>query len=273
MKILSWNVAGLRARLKTNEGYVSDLERVLFATTSKHGYEYYDIVCLQETKCTAEQVKLSCEITQRYPYRIWNNSLGTTQRKGFSGTAIWSSIEPLQVLTAYEFDEEGRIVAIEFEKFVLINVYVPNSQKAESERAEFRVNWDIKFRDVSKRLTESLKKPIVICGDLNVARTDNDIVDPDRKRNRVPGFLDDERHGIEHHLNYLDLVDVYRSRNPDTRVSTYWSNFLKKPRSTENGWRIDYFLASTALKDNIKNIEILSSVVGSDHCPLCLDID
>ena len=164
-------------------------------------------------------------------------------------------------------------MAIEFEKFVLINVYVPNSQKVESERAEFRVNWDIKFRDVSKRLTESLKKPIVICGDLNVARTDNDIVDPDKKRNRVPGFLDDERHGIEHHLKYLDLVDVYRNRNPDTRVSTYWSNFLKQPRSAINGWRIDYFLSSTTLKDNIKNIEILSSVVGSDHCPLCLEIE
>ena len=262
MKIISWNVAGLRARLKKGE-----IKTITDTTTT------FDIICLQETKCEESQVNLPQEIIQKYPYRYWNSSLGTTQRKGFSGTTIWSSIEPLRVLTAYEFDEEGRIIALEYEKFILINVYVPNSQKVDSDRAEFRVNWDLKFRDVTKRLTESLKKPIIICGDMNVARTDNDIADPDKKRNRVPGFLDDEKSGIEHHLAYLNLIDVYRSRNPKTRVSTYWSNFLRQPRSVENGWRIDYFLTSAALKDNIKNIEILSNVAGSDHCPVCLEIE
>lgn len=263
MKILSWNVAGLRARLKKGE-----IESAIFGASD------FDIVCLQETKCESAQVNLSADITEKYPYRYWNSTMGTSQRKGFSGTAIWSSIKPLQVLTTYEFDEEGRIIALEYDKFILINVYVPNSQKVESQRAAFRVNWDLKFRTITDELLKSYPtKPIIICGDFNVARTDNDIVDPEKKRNRVPGFLDDEISGIKHHLEFLNLVDVYRIRNPETRVSTYWSNFLKQPRSAVNGWRIDYFLASEGLKDNIKNIEILSDIIGSDHCPLSLEIE
>tara|TARA_B100000902_G_scaffold324072_1_gene318115 strand:- start:3220 stop:4044 length:825 start_codon:yes stop_codon:yes gene_type:complete len=272
MKILSWNVAGLRARLKTKEGYSNDLERVIFALPNNNGYEYFDIVCLQETKCTSEQAKLTPEITTRYPYMIWNNSLGTTQRKGFSGTTIWSTKKPVNILNHYNFDEEGRTIALEFDDFVLINVYVPNSQKVESERAEFRTLWDIKFREITHKIKEELEKPIIICGDLNVARTNNDIVDPNRKLNRVPGFLDDERHGIEHHLKYLDLIDVYRQRNPETRVSTYWSNFLKQPRSNINGWRIDYFLTSKNIFDKIDNVEILQNTIGSDHCPIYINI-
>ena len=267
MKILSWNVAGLRARLKNN-----DLERVLFSLPNNKFYHYFDIVCLQETKCTAEQAKLSSEIKERYPFITWNNSLGTTQRKGFSGTCIMSTKKPISVLEHYSFDEEGRIIALEFDSFVLINVYVPNSQKVESERAEFRTMWDIKFREITHKIKQEIGKEIIICGDLNVARSDNDIVDPNRKRNRVPGFLDDERHGIEHHLNYLDMVDVFRAKNPDSRMSTYWSNFLKQPRSNFNGWRIDYFLTSKGVVDKIDNIEILQDTIGSDHCPLYIEI-
>ena len=263
MKILSWNVAGLRARLKKRE-----IEFLIFGTSD------FDIVCLQETKCESIQVNLSHDLTEKYPYRYWNSTMGTSQRKGLSGTAIWSSIKPLQVLTVYEFDKEGRIIALEYDNFILINVYVPNSQKVESDRATFRVNWDLIFRTITYDLSKLYPtKSIIICGDLNVARTDNDIVDPKKKNNIVPGFLDDERSGIEHHLNYLKLIDVYRDRNPETRVSTYWSNFLKQPRSSENGWRIDYFLTSEGFKDNIKNIEILSHIMGSDHCPLCLEFD
>tara|TARA_B100001094_G_C17921268_1_gene666046 strand:- start:191 stop:808 length:618 start_codon:yes stop_codon:yes gene_type:complete len=202
---------------------------------------------------------------------MWNNSHGTTQRKGFSGTCIWSTKKPLQILDNYDFDEEGRTVAVEFEDFVLVNVYVPNSQKVDSERAKFRTLWDIKFRETTEKIKQDIGKPIVICGDLNVARTNNDIVDPKRKQNRVPGFLDDERIGIEYHLKYLDMEDVYRYRNPETRVSTYWSNFLKQPRSNINGWRIDYFLISNNILDKINNIEILDKTIGSDHCPLYLD--
>ena len=267
MKILSWNVAGLRARLKNN-----DLERVLFSQVNDKFYHYFDIVCLQETKCTEEQANLSCEIKIRYPYMIWRNSLGTTQRKGFSGTCIMSTKKPLNVLEHYSFDEEGRIIALEFDNFVLVNVYVPNSQKVESERAKFRTEWDIKFREATKNIKEQIGKEIVICGDLNVARSDIDIVDPQRKRNRVPGFLDFERSGIENHLQSLNMLDVFRCRNPESRMSTYWSNFLKKPRSNINGWRIDYFLTTRCINDKIKNVEILQDTIGSDHCPLYIDI-
>lgn len=267
MKILSWNVAGLRARLKNN-----DLERVLFSLPNDKFYHYFDIVCLQETKCTEEQANLSSEIKVRYPYMIWRNSLGTTQRKGFSGTCIMSTKKPVNVLEHYSFDEEGRIVALEFDNFVLVNVYVPNSQKVESERSEFRTTWDIKFRETTKQIKEEIGKEIVICGDLNVARTDIDIVDPNRKRNRVPGFLDSERQGIEHNLQYLDMIDVFRCKNPESRMSTYWSNFLKQSRSNINGWRIDYFLTTKGINDKIKHLEILQDTIGSDHCPLYIDI-
>ena len=263
MKILSWNVAGLRARVKNNH-----LENVLFNSCDNH----FDIVCLQETKCSEEQANLSCEIKSIYPYMIWKNSLGTTQRKGFSGTCIISTIAPLNVLEYYNFDEEGRIIALEFENFVLVNVYVPNSQKVESERAKFRIAWDIKFRVTSQKIKEEIGKEIIICGDLNVARYDIDIVDPNRKRNCVPGFLDDERVGIEDHLHNLDMVDIFRFRNPDNRMSTYWSNFLKQPRSDINGWRIDYFLVTRALIDKIHILEILKDTIGSDHCPIFIDI-
>ena len=267
MKILSWNVAGLRARLKN-----SDLQRVLFSLPNNNFYHNFDIVCLQETKCTEEQAVLPCEIKQRYPYMIWNNSLGTTQRKGFSGTCIWSRIKPLKIINDYDFDEEGRVIALEFEDYILINVYVPNSQKVDSERALFRETWDNKFRLITQEIKDGTNKPLIICGDLNVARTDNDIVNPKRKQNRVPGFLDSERDGIECHLECLDMIDVYRNHNPETRVSTYWSNFLKQPRSTVNGWRIDYFLATKSLIDKIHSIEILKDTIGSDHCPLFIEL-
>ena len=267
MKILSWNVAGLRARLKND-----DLKRVLFSIPNDKFNHYFDIVCLQETKCSEQQANLPCEIKIRYPYMIWKNTMGTTQRRGFSGTCIMSTKKPLNVLDHYSFDEEGRIIALEFDNFVLVNVYVPNSQKVESDRAEFRNAWDIKFRETTKKIKEDIGKQIIICGDLNVARTDNDIVDPNRKRNRVPGFLDDERHGIEQHLEYLDMLDVFRHKNPDVRISTYWSNFLKQPRTNINGWRIDYFLASKEITEKIKTIEILKDTIGSDHCPLYIEI-
>ena len=267
MKILSWNVAGLRARLKNN-----DLERILLSQSNHQFYNYFDIVCLQETKCTEKQANLPSEIKIRYPYIIWKNSLGTTQRKGFSGTCIMSTKKPLNILEHYNFDEEGRIIALEFDNFVLINVYVPNSQKVESDRAKFRNLWDIQFREITQKVKQDIGKEIIICGDLNVARTDNDIFEPNRKRNRVPGFLDDERYSIEQHLLYLDMLDVYRYKNPESRASTYWSNFLKQPRSNINGWRIDYFLVTKSLIDKIKHLEIIQDTIGSDHCPLFIDI-
>ena len=187
MKIVSWNVAGLRARIRQD-----DLKRFLFATTNRETshYNYFDIVCLQETKCEPGQITLPCEISIRYPHRYWNSSMGTTQRRGFSGTAIFSSIEPLSQLEDFAWDEEGRIIALEYERFILVNVYVPNSQALDSERARFRIQWDKRFHVTCKEVQTKYSKPLIICGDLNVARTANDIVDPKRKQNRVPGFLD-----------------------------------------------------------------------------------
>ena len=270
MKIVSWNVAGLRARMRQN-----DLKRLLFASTNTETsyYNYFDIVCLQETKCEPGQVTLPCEIQIRYPHRYWNSSMGTTQRRGFSGTAIFSSIEPLCQLDDFAWDEEGRIIALEYQGFILVNVYVPNSQAVDSERAVFRIQWDKWFHTTCKEVQTKYGKPLIICGDLNVARTANDIVDPKRKQNRVPGFLDSERLAIESTLiQDNSLVDVYRHLYPEQRSSTYWSNFLRQPREPENGWRIDYFLVSHPLIRQVKNIVAMENTIGSDHCPLVIDL-
>ena len=270
MKIVSWNVAGLRARMRQG-----DLKRFLFATSNieTSHYHYFDIVCLQETKCTPGQVSLPCEISIRYPHRYWNSSMGTTQRQGFSGTCILSSIEPIQQIADFSQDEEGRIIALEYQRFILVNVYVPNSQAVDSERATFRIQWDKWFHTTCKAVQTKYGKHLIICGDLNVARTANDIVDPKRKQNRVPGFLDSERLAIETTLiQDNSLVDVYRHLYPDNRSSTYWSNFLKQPRAPENGWRIDYFLVSHPLIRQVKRIDAMQETIGSDHCPLVIDL-
>ena len=268
MKIVSWNVAGLRAMLKKEP----------FAKFIIGGDTEYDIVCLQETKAEESQVKLPDEIIARYPFRVWNATDGKTQRKGLSGTTIWSRVEPIKVLEKAPFDNEGRIIAIEFEKFVLVNVYVPNSQKFENDRYHFREEWNTKFREyllgLDKDKDKDKGKPLVICGDFNVAHLDIDISYPKSKKNKVPGFFDNERTDFAYLLEMNEYVDVYRHFNPEKRMSTYWSNFLKSPRSKENGWRIDYFLASKKLVENgdVKNCIINMDVMGSDHCPVCLEL-
>ena len=271
MKILSWNVAGLRARIKKN-----DIMQALFSNINENTgeYNYFDIICLQETKCTENQVTLPCEISIRYPYRYWNSSDGTTQRKGFSGTSIWCKEKPIQHLETPEFDHEGRIIALEFKEFILINVYVPNSQAFENERYKFREIWNTNFGKYIQELTLKYKKNLIICGDMNVAHQDIDICDPKRKKNKVPGFFDNERTDFTCLLESSNLIDIFREKNKLTQVSTYWSNFLKAPRTKENGWRIDYFLASKDLyeKNIIKDINILMEIMGSDHCPLLLEL-
>lgn len=276
MKIISWNVAGLRARLKKKDDCLSSLEQALFSqiNENKEGYEYFDIVCLQETKCTEDQVKLPSEINIQYPYRYWNSTDGITQRKGFSGTAIWSKEKPVKKLETPNFDNEGRIVALEFEKFILINVYVPNSQAFENERYKFRHNWDEQFTIYIKNLSQSFKKELIICGDMNVAYLDLDITNPKQKKNKVPGFFDNERTNFASLIQTNNLIDIIRDKNPTKHMSTYWSNFQKAPRKQDNGWRIDYFLISKDLyeKDFVKDIKILMEITGSDHCPVSLEI-
>ena len=242
MKILSWNVAGIRATIKKD--HLSFL---------RHGE--YDVVCFQETKATAEQVKVPNELKVVYPFRFWKSTMGTTQRKGFSGTAIWSKTEPIAVLDPPAIDEEGRVTAIEFENFIVVTVYTPNSQGPDTDRHLFRVGiWDDHFRDYICEL--NARKPTIVCGDLNVAHQDIDIHNPDKNRNRGAGFLDDERDNFQQHLN-AGFVDAFREKNEEPNNYTYWDQRMPHLRKTNRGWRIDYFLVPISMKQQIKECRIL----------------
>ena len=275
MNIFSWNVAGLRARLKPDETHNNSLMRALFGQVSENdlGYKYFDIVCLQETKCTENEVILPNEIEIRYPYRFWNSTDGTSQRKGLSGTCIWCVSPPIRALNTPDFDVEGRIVALEFEKFILVNVYVPNSQKLDSDRFKFRGEWNSKFMAYISELKKEGKN-VIICGDMNVALLDIDISNPKSKKNKVAGFFDFERFDFAYMTESLNLIDVFRSLNPTKQRSTYWSNFMKGRRRSDNGWGIDYFLVSKELFESDENISqtIENEILGSDHCPIILNI-
>ena len=272
MKIFSWNVAGLRARLKTDETHSSSLMRALFSQVSENGYEYFDIVCLQETKCTENEVILPSEIEIRYPYRFWNSTDGTSQRKGLSGTTIWCTSPPIRAIPKPEFDVEGRIVAVEFEKFILVNVYVPNSQKLDSDRYKFREQWNAKFLVYISDFQKDGKQ-VIVCGDMNVAHLDIDISNPKSKKNKVAGFFDFERVDFAYMTESLDLIDVFRNKYPEKRKSTYWSNFLKSKHTKFNGWGIDYFLVTNNLYACVNDMIILEDIQCSDHCPIILDFN
>ena len=261
MKLLSWNVAGLRAMLK----------KPTFLEFINDDNNDCEIICLQETKAEEKQVTLPEEITNKYPHRYWNSTEGTTQRKGLSGTSIWCKSQPINILPTPEFDNEGRIITLEFDNFIIINVYVPNSQKLENERYYFREKWNSKFTDYLK----TFQKEIIVCGDFNVAHLDIDISNPKQKKNKVAGFFDNERTDFAYLIEMVDLVDVFRTLNPTKQKSTYWSNFMKQTRKNSNGWGIDYFLISKSLyhKEIVDKCNILIDVKGSDHCPICLEIN
>jgi len=275
LSIFSWYVAGLRARVKSDESSNNSLSRALLlgGTNEKGESKNYDIVCLQETKCTEYEVRLPCDITNKYPYRFWNSTDGTSQRKGFSGTCVWCISQPIKNLETPKFDVEGRIVAVEFEKFILVNVYVPNSQKLDSDRFKFRNEWNIKFMIYISELQK--EKNVIICGDMNVAHLDIDITNPKTKKNKVAGFFDFERLDFARMIESLNLVDVFRNLNPTKQKSTYWSNFMKAIRNSDNGWGIDYFLVSKELFESDENINqaIENEILGSDHCPIILNIN
>jgi exodeoxyribonuclease III len=275
MQIVSYNVAGLRAQIKKPE-----FQMFIDANIDK-----LDIICLQETKAEEKQVDLPENIKAHYPYRFWNSTKGTTQRKGLSGVAIWSRIKPMNTnididigigSVVAEFDEEGRILAVEFETFILVNVYVPNSQKLDSPRYYFRESWNHKFIEyINKLKVEFPSKEIVICGDMNVAHLDIDICNPKHKKNKVPGFFDNERSDFTKLLEQCALTDVYRVLNPSSTKSTYWSNFMKTERTMKNGWGIDYFLVSQNMfkADIINECRIHMNVLGSDHCPVSISLN
>jgi len=252
-RLLSWNVAGLRACIKKNAlDFLKD--------------GAFDVVCLQETKAEEHEVNLPGWMDDMYPHRFWNSTQGITQRKGLSGTAIWTKEAPIARVDTPEFDVEGRIVALEFKKFILVTVYTPNSQEIDTERFEFRVDtWDGMFREFISNLEQV--KPVLLCGDLNVAHEDRDVHKPDEWRNKSPGFLDAERD------NFRDLLaagylDTFRMFNQENKQYTYWQQTIPVYRKRNIGWRIDYFLASRRLRRYTAGAEIHPEIMGSDHCPI-----
>ncbi len=248
MKLISWNVNGLRAC--AGKGFGESF-KALDA----------DVVCLQETKMQAGQLDLEFDGYESY----WNYA----DKKGYSGTAIYTRIKPLSVsndIGIDEHDHEGRVITMEFDDFYLVCVYVPNSQD-ELKRLTYRMKWEDDFRSYVSGLAE--KKGVVICGDLNVAHNDIDIKNPASNRHNA-GFTDEERGKFNALLN-AGFVDSWRMLNPDTVKYSWWS-YRFKARERNAGWRIDYFIVSESMKDRISGAEIHNEIFGSDHCPVELDL-
>jgi len=249
MKIISWNVNGIRAVMK--KGFPDFVKK----------YDP-DILCLQETKAHPDQVD---ELLHDYEHHFWNSA----DKKGYSGTAIFSKIKPLNVSYGGGIDvgdTEGRIVTAEFDDFFLVNVYTPNSKRGLA-RLDYRQEWDKLFFNYLKELEKS--KPVITCGDLNVAHTEIDLARP-KNNTKNAGFTPQERSGFQ---RYLDngFLDTFRIFNQDPENYTWWS-YMFNARAKNLGWRIDYFLTSEKLKKNIISAEILKDVMGSDHCPVTLNL-
>jgi len=257
MKIISWNVAGLRGILKKD--HLINLIKS----------EDPDIICLQETKAEEKQVDLPKYIIEQYPFRFWESTKGTTQRKGLSGTCIWSKIKPIRQYNPPDTDEEGRITTVEFDNFIIMCVYTPNSQGLDSHRLTFRsIEWHKAFKEYISLLKQL--KPTIICGDFNVAHKEIDIHHP-KQHKKQAGFLDIERNQFQEYLD-MGYVDKFRELNPNTEEKyTYWSQLNPKIRANNSGWRIDYFLCTEDL--SVKDCEIWNKVYGSDHCPIYLELE
>ena len=250
MRLASWNVNGLRACVK--KGFM-DVFTELDA----------DAFCVQETKLQEGQIELDMPEYEDY----WDYAV----RKGYSGTAVFTRIKPVSVksgLDDEEFNQEGRVVTVEYDGFYLVNCYTPNSQQ-ELKRLDYRMKWEEYFLDYLKKLDE--KKPVILCGDLNVAHKEIDLKNPKTNR-RNAGFSDEEREKMTVLLEN-GFTDSYRYLYPDTEgVYTWWS-YRFNARKNNAGWRIDYFIVSDRIKDRIMEFEVHSEMFGSDHCPVVLDID
>ena len=257
-KIFCWNVAGLRSSIK--KGALDCLK----------GGEY-DIVCLQETKTLPEEVFIPTWINELYPNRYWQSKYGKgEQKKGFSGTSIWSKKVGKQ-LNPPENELEGRITSVEFEEFILVTVYTVNSQGATSKRLEYRTEvWDLMLRSYIKQLKEI--KPVIICGDLNVSHLDVDIYEPIKYKNKIPCFFDSERNNMQELINE-GFVDAFRYKYGNKEnCYTYWNQRAPQMRITNRGFRIDYFLVDEKIKSNIIDTHIQKDIMGSDHCPITLEL-
>ena len=249
MKFISWNVNGIRACL--TKGFMDFFNNV-----------DADIFCLQETKVQAGQVELELNGYHQY----WNYA----EKKGYSGTAIFTKKEPLSVsygLVIEEHDKEGRVITLEFEDFYFITVYTPNS-KSELERLDYRMVWEDEFRNYMKKLEE--KKPVVVCGDLNVAHKEIDLKNPKPNRGNA-GFTDEERAKFTELMN-AGFIDTFRYFYPEQEGIYSWWSYRFKAREKNAGWRIDYFLTSGAMKDRLVSAKIHTEILGSDHCPVELVI-
>ena len=259
MKVLCWNVAGIRACLKRGSlNFLIDTE--------------WDIVCFQETKAEEAQVSIPEPLAELYPHRYWRSSLGVKQRKGLSGTAIWSRKPAIREIDPPAIDVEGRVTALEFKGFNLVTVYTPNSQGLESERHAYRIcEWDGGFREYVEAL--NTHKPTIICGDFNVAHHDIDVEKPKEYRNVCAGFLDDERTNF-HQLLEAGWIDSFREFYPEAEeMYTFWDQKIPAKRKKNRGWRIDYFLVPRALRRQIHCADIHPYIMGSDHCPISLEFE
>jgi len=250
MKLVSWNVNGLRANLK--KGFMET-----FAQLDA------DIFCLQETKMEQGQADIELSGYQEF----WNSA----EKKGYSGTAVFSRIPHLAVeygMGVEEHDKEGRIITVEYEKFYLVCVYVPNSQR-ELARLDYRMGWEDAFRGYVSKLDKT--KPVIICGDLNVAHQEIDIKNP-KSNQRNAGFTIEERNKMTELLG-AGFTDFFRQRNPELRDAYTWWSYMRSARERNIGWRIDYFLGSDRLVPSVTDAFILPEVMGSDHCPVGLIIE
>ncbi|MDP3640410.1 MAG: exodeoxyribonuclease III [Nanoarchaeota archaeon] len=248
MRLISWNVNGLRAVLQ--KGFLQFVEQ-----------EDPEVICLQETKAQRDQV---AAILQNYPHHFWNSA----QKKGYSGTAIFSKLKPLTV--TYDMPQhsgEGRIITAEFPRFFLVNVYTPNAQRGLM-RLEYRQQWDKDFLQYIKQLEK--KKPVIFCGDLNVAHQEIDLAHPKANRKNA-GFTDEERAGFSRILD-SGFLDTFRLFTKEPGHYTWWS-YMFDARKNNVGWRIDYFCVSPALQQHVKESTILPHVMGSDHCPVRLVVE
>lgn len=248
MNIISFNVNGIRAVV--GKTFITDMQAL-----------NPDIICLQETKATPEQVQDA--VVDLKGYHVFASS---AERKGYSGTAILSKTNPLNVtygIGILEHDTEGRVICAEYQDFFLITVYVPNSG-SELLRLAYRQTWDAAFLAYLKNL--ELQKPVLVCGDFNVAHQAIDLARPKENYNKAAGYMQEEIDGMNAYVS-AGLIDTFRVLNPDTVKYSWWS-YRAGARQKNVGWRIDYFLASTTLQPVIKEAFILNDILGSDHCPV-----
>ena len=250
MKLISWNVNGIRACV--NKGFIDFFNKI-----------DADIFCIQETKCQKGQIELEFEGYESY----WNSA----EKKGYSGTAIFTKIKPLTIkygIGKEEHDKEGTVITLEFDKFYMVNIYTPNS-KRELERLDYRMIWEDEIKKYLLHLNKI--KPVIMCGDLNVAHKEIDLKNPKTNRHNA-GFTDEERNKMTELLD-AGFTDSFRYKYPDKENEYSWWSYMGRAREKNVGWRIDYFIVSNDIAKKIKDATIHQEVYGSDHCPVELIID